>query len=546
MMRAARLVVGGCLLLLALAGQAQGANGAWSTALADRPFTKILVDGTGKVAYAAGNTADYTPYVYKSSDQGATWAPANTGVGTMAVYALGSSRASPNTVFIGGYNPGPRTLALYVTNDGGVSWHQLGIGMGDYSVQAIAVDPVNPSNVYLGTNRGVFKSSDGGNSFNLLPGMAARNTYTLAMDTSNPPVLWAGTAVGSDPGVWKSADGGASWQLVAGGLPGGGVFVVAVDPGRPSTVYAAVNATPYAVARSTDFGLSWTTIYNPDPVYSMAVDPLNANNLWLSTTTGLYRGVGGAPLVKIGPQGNAPLALDQLNPQTIYVGGAGVATYTGNLASVGPAPAPPACTPQATPAGSGASATFPTGHTVSGIWLDFLRTHGDVDILGYPRTEVICDPQTGQTVQYFQRVVLEYHGENQPPYQVQRRLLVDQIYPGPPDAPADPAAPPRGPFTFYAAPKGFGHYVANSAPDGTPIYFKDFFDSHGREDIFGYPREEPKQRPGPDGVTRWTQRFQAAVFEYHPENDVEGKRNWRVQLELLGDEYIAKLNLGYK
>ena len=47
--------------------------------------------------------------------------------------------------------------------------------------------------------------------------------------------------------------------------------------------------------------------------------------------------------------------------------------------------------------------------------------------------------------------------------------------------------------------------------------------------------------------------YQAAVFEYHQENDRDGNnpdgipwRNFRVQLELLGDQYIAARNLGYR
>jgi hypothetical protein len=59
---------------------------------------------------------------------------------------------------------------------------------------------------------------------------------------------------------------------------------------------------------------------------------------------------------------------------------------------------------------------------------------------------------------------------------------------------------------------------------------------------------EPKRRGG-----RWTQRFQAAVFEYHPENDRQGLtasglpiRGYAVQLALLGDMYIAKYNLGLR
>jgi len=81
------------------------------------------------------------------------------------------------------------------------------------------------------------------------------------------------------------------------------------------------------------------------------------------------------------------------------------------------------------------------------------------------------------------------------------------------------------------------------------IYFKDYFDSHGGVDAFGYPKEEPVRRNG-----MWTQRFQAAVFEYHPEFDIDGflpgtnipYRNYRVMLELLGDKYIELNGLPYR
>jgi hypothetical protein len=193
---------------------------------------------------------------------------------------------------------------------------------------------------------------------------------------------------------------------------------------------------------------------------------------------------------------------------------------------------------------------FPiTRHRVSGLWLAWVKRNGDVDNVGLPRSPVICDPLTGQVVQYFQRVVLEYHPGQPLAYRIQRRLLAEDLFPEPADPPADPATPP-GPDTFYfpLGPRGLGHFVSDHAPDGTIIRFKEYFDSHGREDAFGYPKEEPKRRGG-----RWTQRFQAAVFEYHAENDRQGLtasglpiRGYAVQLALLGDMYIAKYNLGLR
>lgn len=194
-----------------------------------------------------------------------------------------------------------------------------------------------------------------------------------------------------------------------------------------------------------------------------------------------------------------------------------------------------------------------TGHKVSEGWLSFVQTHGGVDNVGYPRTEVIADPTAGgQTVQYFQRLILEYHPENPAGHRIQRRLLGDLVYPGI-DAPLAANQAPPGPHHYFPfspdRPTGLGHFVADYTRSGQPIYFKEYFDSHGGVEAFGYPKEEPKLRNG-----LWTQRFQAAVFQYHPENDIPGNvpgtnipyRNYRVQLELLGDKYIELKGLPFK
>ena len=217
---------------------------------------------------------------------------------------------------------------------------------------------------------------------------------------------------------------------------------------------------------------------------------------------------------------------------------------------------PPATTPVTKPASAAnvlpSTWLAPTGHVVSGDWLTFVRSHGNVDNVGLPRTDVIADPAGGNRQdQFFQRAVLEWHPENPPDFRIQRRLLGDILYPGA-DPPVSPDDAPPGPSEYFPfspdKPTGLGHFVANVTRSGQPIYFKDYFDSHGGVAAFGYPKEEPKLR---NGV--WTQRFQAAVFQYHPENDKDGfiagtdipLRAYRVQLELLGDEYIKAMGLPY-
>ncbi len=540
-------------------GLASGGPNAWTTSVADRSFSQIVIDPNNqKNVYAAGDSSG-NPYVYKSTDGGATWTSSSAGLSAFTVNGLAVGRANSSILYIGGYNSNSHSLALYQSNNGGTSWNQLNPNLGDTIIQGIAVDPNTTSWVYLATNRALYKSIDNGASFNVMTGMSNLSVRNVTFDNASPPNIWAGSDATTSPGTWKSPDGGATWLLQAtGALANSSVVSIATGSVTPSSavVYTAVASSPYQLFKSANGGTNWGQVGgNVDPVSSVAVDPLNDANVFYVSSSGLYRSTnGGSSFTKVAEHNAGPVRLDNANPQTIYVGGQGIKSYTGNLATISlVTPTPTVCAPPATPPGSGQSFTFSTGHTVSGVWLDYVRGHGDVDNLGLPRTEVICDPLTGQTVQYFQRVVLEFHPEAVAGNQVQRRLLVDALYPGPADPPADPSSKPKGDSVYFAnGANGLGHWVSDSAPDGSSVYFKQYFDSHGKEGTFGYPKEEPQQRPGADGATRWTQRLQAAVFEYHAENDKDGKvgavplRNYRVQLELLGDEYIAKNNLGFK
>mgnify|MGYP001472204207 CR=1 FL=1 len=577
--RGTRLLGIAALLLITLAfypaRQAEGGAGSFTTANSDHTFGQLVVDpNNSRTVYAAGNDQSQNAYVFKSQDGGQTFGNTAPTLGQFSVLALAIAKIDPLTLYVGGYNFTTKQGVWYSTKDGGASWVLGATSLGNISIQAIVIDPTIASTVYLGTNSGIYKSTDHGATVSQLGTMGTRNVHSLAYDHNNPVNFYAGTDASTDPGVWKSTDQGTTWNSVDTGLPGGAsVLQLAFDPTSTQTLYAGVAASPFVLVKTTNGGTNWATTYPaPEPIVSVAVDPLNGGNVYLTTTsTTWWSRDGGVTFNPIYNRGGGPVAVDGGSPQDVYVGGAGVSTLTLGppVITVTPTSTPtptPAPSPTATPApgvncqlppdnGYG-SYTFPlTGHTVSGVWLQFFKTHGDVDILGYPRTDVICDPvYGGQTVQYFQRAVLEYHPEHSAPYQIQPRLLVTQLYGGNADPPASQSNPPSGDsFYFPLGPNGAGHFVANVAPDGSHTYFKQFFDAHGKEDTFGYPLEEPKQRTAIDGSVHWTQHFQRAVYEYHPENDkpgnVPGTNNpyvtYRVQLTLLGDIFIQKHQLPY-
>jgi photosystem II stability/assembly factor-like uncharacterized protein len=106
------------------------------------------------------------------------------------------------------------------------------------------VDPQNPDTLYAAGafgdpgRDGVFKSSDGGASWNAInSGLPARSgVHVLAIDPQNSRTVYAGS---SGSGVFKSVDGGEGWSAVNSGLTTLSVNSLAIDPQDSSTVYAA-------------------------------------------------------------------------------------------------------------------------------------------------------------------------------------------------------------------------------------------------------------------------------------------------------------------
>ena len=117
----------------------------------------------------------------------------------------------------------------------------------------------------------------------------AAHVYTVEQATSNPDILWAGTATA---GVWKSEDYGLNWTLTTQDILVNGVRALEIDFSNPSVVYFGGGGTVY---KTTDGGLSWNTTGDTDfndinhSVNDMVMQPGNSNTLFFCANTGLYK-----------------------------------------------------------------------------------------------------------------------------------------------------------------------------------------------------------------------------------------------------------------
>jgi photosystem II stability/assembly factor-like uncharacterized protein len=176
---------------------------------------------------------------------------------------------------------------IWRTRDGGTTWtpifdHAPSLGIGEPA--AIGIDPVDTSIIYAGTSSregsqfsrnatqpgaGLFKSTDAGASWVRLgsgypsssPSNANiffnQNIGVVIVDPGNHQIVY----LASNFGFFRSTDGGLNWTQ--GPTPGGAVNTLVLDPTSPAAgriLYAGISGV--GVARSSNGGLTWTTILN--------------------------------------------------------------------------------------------------------------------------------------------------------------------------------------------------------------------------------------------------------------------------------------------
>ncbi|HEX5501902.1 MAG TPA: hypothetical protein VFW96_04735 [Thermomicrobiales bacterium] len=151
-----------------------------------------------------------------------------------------------------------------------------------------------------------------------------------------------------------------------------------------------------------------------------------------------------------------------------------------------------------------------TGYCVGGRFLAYWEAHGGLALNGYPLSmEFDQRLEDGKvyTVQYFERVRMEWHPENPPPYDVLLGQFGRRIVATVPGAPTAPVAERPGTPAYF---RETGHNV------GEPFWT--YWWSRGGLAQFGYPLTEPFTQTLEDGKSYTVQYFERARFERHPEN----------------------------
>ena len=313
------------------------------------------VVGNPDVVYVGAATGG----VWKSTNGGQTWTPVFDDHPVLSIGAIAIDQSNPDVVWLGSGEGDPRNSAgvgngVYKTVDGGDTWTLLGL-QGSERIHRILLHPTNPDVAYVGamgpawsdgTERGVFKTIDGGRTWQHLLYVDGRTGVSdMVMDPTNPEKLivgmwsfrrtpWSFESGGFGSGLYVTLDGGASWReaQASEGLPHGelGRIGLSIYPKDSSIIYALVEAEGSALLRSSDGGRNWRTVRRgseagPRPVYDshIFVDPENELRVYQLHSRIERSDDGGRTFVNVG-EGIHPdvhaLWIDPGNPQHLYAG----------------------------------------------------------------------------------------------------------------------------------------------------------------------------------------------------------------------------------
>jgi photosystem II stability/assembly factor-like uncharacterized protein len=184
--------------------------------------------------------------LWRTTDGGATWVPIADGkipVGSMGAIAVADS--NPKVIYVGTGSDGVRSnvstgRGVYKTVDGGETWQFVGLYNAG-QIGGIRIHPTNPDIAWVAANgdafkanaeRGIFKTSDGGKAWRqtlfISDGVGAMD---VELQPGNPNVVyawmshlerkpWTIISGSKDGGFYKSTDGGDTFNKISAGLPG--------------------------------------------------------------------------------------------------------------------------------------------------------------------------------------------------------------------------------------------------------------------------------------------------------------------------------------
>ncbi|MDQ2680022.1 MAG: hypothetical protein M3Y21_03235, partial [Candidatus Eremiobacteraeota bacterium] len=260
--------------------------------------------------------------VWKTQDAGRTWEPIFDSEHVASIGALAVAPSDPNVLYVGTGEADMRSditygKGMYKSIDAGKTWTHIGLD-DTRQIGRVVVDPHDAKIVWVAalghayasnTERGVFKSTDGGQTWNkVLYKNPQTGAIDLAMDPRNSQIVYASMwqtrrppwnvyppSNGPGTGLYRTADGGTTWEPVSGhGLPSNlNRIGIAISPADSNRIYLAVNVpSGGGIYRSNDAGANWKLMDSDVRLWKrgwyfggITADPKNPDRVYVMNTS---------------------------------------------------------------------------------------------------------------------------------------------------------------------------------------------------------------------------------------------------------------------
>lgn len=184
--------------------------------------------------------------VWETRDYGASWSNLSDGFfETGSIGSIDISDSNPDIIYAGTGSDGIRSnviigRGLYKSTDGGKSWDMAGLRNAG-QLASVLIHPTNPEVVYVAAmgspfgpspDRGLYRTVDGGNTWELLLNISEKTgAVDVELHPTNTEIIYVAmwraerkpwTIISGDDresGIYRSSNGGASWDRIAHGLP---------------------------------------------------------------------------------------------------------------------------------------------------------------------------------------------------------------------------------------------------------------------------------------------------------------------------------------
>ncbi|MCC7501041.1 MAG: PKD domain-containing protein [Flavobacteriales bacterium] len=223
-------------------------------------YTVEQAASNGNICFAGSANAG----VWKSTDKGLNWTNVTKSMMVGSVVALEIDPIDPNIVWFGAEGK------VYKTTDGGTTWNIVGDATFNglsHSIRDIVLHPTNNLKLFLCSNQGLYRSDNGGTTFTQVQSGIWQE---IEFKPGDPATVYAVKQTSNLTQFWRSTDNGSTFTQMATGWP---VPVspdeqerteIAVSAASPNIVYALCTGAAdggsglYGIYKSTDSGSSWT------------------------------------------------------------------------------------------------------------------------------------------------------------------------------------------------------------------------------------------------------------------------------------------------